>query len=174
MLHTSRNESVFSLTGAVGPTDPETFSGCSLIHKIKFLVYHRPPLSARMEDIDLSRCTLVLKVIDAFLDGQRGLRKTLGELKGFIILLKDGQPDLSLVLSQNWSQLHEFDAYMIYRRLPGPSLWQKALIDLLLKEMKSHILEAVGSRPNLTKPASDSIFQHVSVRKKQHSNTRDR
>jgi hypothetical protein len=113
-----------------------------------------------MEDIDLSRCTLVLKVIDAFLDGQRGLRKTLGELKGFIILLKDGQPALSQVLSQNWSQLHEFDAYMIYRRLPGPSLWQKALIDLLLKEMKSHILEAVDNRPNLTNPASDSIFEH--------------
>ena len=113
-----------------------------------------------MEDIDLSRCTLVLKVIDAFLDGQRGLRKTLGELKGLIILLKDGQPALSQILSQNWSQLHEFDAYMIYRRLPGPSLWQKALIDLLLKEMKSHILETVDSRPNLTKPASDGIFQH--------------
>ena len=113
-----------------------------------------------MEDIDLSRCTLVLKVIDAFLDGQRGLRKTLGELKGLIILLKDGQPALSQVLSQNWSQLHEFDAYMIYRRLPGPSLWQKALIDLLLKEMKSHILEAVDNRPNLTNPASDNIFEH--------------
>jgi len=112
-----------------------------------------------MEDFDLSRCTLVLKVIDAFLDGQRGLRKTLGELKGLIILLKEGQPALSQVLSQNWSLLHEFDAYMIYRRLPGPSLWQKALIDLLLKEMKSHILEAIGNRANLTKPASDSIFE---------------
>jgi hypothetical protein len=44
---------------------------------------------------------------------------------------------------------------MIYRRLPGPSLWQKALIDLMLKEMKSHILEAVGNRPNLMKPASE-------------------
>jgi hypothetical protein len=139
-----------------------------------FLIYHRSPSSARMEDFDLSRCTLVLKVIDAFLDGRRGLRKTLGELKGLIILLKEGQPALSQVLSQNWSLLHEFDAYMIYRRLPGPSPWQKALIDLILKEMNSHILEAVGSRPNLTKPASDSIFQHVSVGKKQHSNTRDR
>jgi hypothetical protein len=113
-----------------------------------------------MEDFDVSRCTLALKVIDAFLDGQRGLRKTLGELKGLIILLKDGQPALSQVLSQNWSQLHEFDAHMIYRRLPGPSLWQKALIDLLLKEMKSHILETVDNRANLTKPASDSVFEH--------------
>jgi hypothetical protein len=108
-----------------------------------------------MEDFDVSRCTLVLKVIDAFLDGQRGLRKTLGELKGLIILLKEGQPALSQVLSQNWSVLHEFDAYMTYRRLPGPSLWQKALIDLMLKEMKSHILEALGNRPNLMRPASE-------------------
>jgi hypothetical protein len=126
-----------------------------------------------MEDFDLSRCTLVLKVIDAFLDGQRGLRKTLGELKGLIILLKEGQPALSQVLFQNWNLLHEFDAYMTYRRLPGPSPWQKALIDLRLKEMKSHILEALGNPPNRTKP-SDSIFQHVSVGKKQPSNTRDR
>ena len=127
-----------------------------------FPIYHHCPSSARMDDFDLSRCTLVLKVIDAFLDGQRGLRKTLGELKGLIILLKEGQPALSQVLSQNWSLLHEIDAYMIYRRLPGPSLWQKALIDLTLKEMKSHILEAVGNRSNLTKPASDSIFQAMS------------
>jgi len=113
-----------------------------------------------MEDFDLSRCTLVLKVIDAFLNNQRGLRKTLGELKGLIILLKEEQPALSEVLSQNWSQLHEFDAYMIYRRLPGPSPWQKAFIDLILKEMKSHILKAVGNRPNLAKPASDNSFEH--------------
>jgi hypothetical protein len=112
-----------------------------------------------MEDFDLSRCTLVLKVIDAFLDGQRGLRKTLGELKGLIILLKEGQPALSQALSQNWSQLHEFDAYMIYRRLPGPSLWQKALIDLLLKEMKSHVVEATGNRPNLTRAALTASFE---------------
>jgi hypothetical protein len=30
----------------------------------------------------------------------------------------------------------------------------------MLKEMKSHILEAVGNRPNLMKLACDSIFQH--------------
>jgi hypothetical protein len=112
-----------------------------------------------MQDTDLSRCTLVLKVIDAFLDNQRGLRKTLGELKGLIILLEEGQPGLSQVLSQNWSQLHEFDAHMIYRRLPGPSLWQKALIDLIMKEMKSHILEAIGDRLNLEEPVSGCFFE---------------
>jgi hypothetical protein len=118
-----------------------------------------------MNDVDLSRCTLVLKVIDAFLETQRGLRKTLGELKGLIILLKEGQPALSQLLSQNWSQLHEFDAYMIYRRLPGPSLWQKALIDLILKEMKSQILEAVGDRPDLMKPTSQSTVEHSRSRR---------
>jgi hypothetical protein len=127
-----------------------------------------------MEDFDLSRCTLVLKVIDAFFENQRGFRKTLGELKGLIVLLKEGQPALSQVLSRNWSLLHEFDAKMVYRRSPGPSQEQRELIDLILIEMKSHILEAIGNRPNLEKPVSASLFEHVSVGKKQHSNTRDR
>jgi hypothetical protein len=34
-----------------------------------------------MEDFDLRNCTMGLKVIDAFLDNQRGFGKTLGELK---------------------------------------------------------------------------------------------
>jgi hypothetical protein len=103
-----------------------------------------------MEDFDLSRCTLVLKVIDAFLDNQRGFKKTLGELKGLIILLEEGQPALSQLLSRNWSLLHEFDAYMIYRRLSGPSEEQRTLIDSLLMQMRSHIIEAIGNRINLT------------------------
>jgi hypothetical protein len=35
----------------------------------------------------------------------------------------------------------------------------------MLKEMKSHILEAVGNRPNLMKLASDRIFQHQQLKK---------
>jgi hypothetical protein len=97
-----------------------------------------------MDDLDLQNCTMALKVIDAFLGNQRGLRKTLGELKGTIILLRDRQPALHRVLLRKWSLLHEFDAHMIYRRLPSLSLEQKARIDSILLEMQSHVLEAMG------------------------------
>lgn len=110
-----------------------------------------------MEDFDLRNCMMGPKVIDAFLDNQRGFRKTLGELKGLIILLREGQPILSRVLLRKWSQLHEFDAYMIYRQLPTLSLEQRALIDSTLMEMQSLILEAIrgaisGKPHGSTKP----------------------
>jgi hypothetical protein len=98
-----------------------------------------------MEDFDLRNCTMALKVIDAFLDNQRGFRKTLGGLRGLIILLREGQRILSRVLLRKWRQLHEFEAYMIYRRLPTLSLEQRALIDSTLMEMQSLILEAISS-----------------------------
>jgi hypothetical protein len=97
-----------------------------------------------MDDFDLQNCTMALKVIDAFLDNQRGFRKTLGELKGTIILLRDRQPALNRVLLRKWSLLHEFDAYTIYRRLPSLSGEQKARIDSILVEMQSDVLEAMG------------------------------
>ena len=129
----------------------------TLIPKREFLLYDRSSLSARMEDFDLRNCMMGPKVIDAFLDNQRGFRKTLGELKGLIILLREGQPILSRVLLRKWSQLHEFDAYMIYRQLPTLSLEQRALIDSTLMEMQSLILEAIrgaisGKPHGSTKP----------------------
>ena len=98
-----------------------------------------------MDQSDLSTCTIALKVIDAFLNNQRGFKKTLGELKGLIILLREREPALSRLLLQKWSLLHELDAYLIYRRLPGLSLEQRALIDSVLTEMKSLVTEAMQS-----------------------------
>jgi hypothetical protein len=96
-----------------------------------------------MDESDLHKGTMALKVIDAFLDNQRGFRKTLGVLKGLIILLREGQPALSRVLLRKWSLLHEFDAYMIYRRLPGLPLEERTLIGSVFMEMKSLLFEAM-------------------------------
>ena len=98
-----------------------------------------------MDESNLRRCMMALKLIDAFLDNQRGYRKTLGDLKGLLILIREEQPAFGRLLIRQWSLLHEFDAYMTYRRLPDLSLEERARIDPILTEIKSLILEAMGT-----------------------------
>ena len=86
---------------------------------------------------------MALRVINAFLKGQLGFRKTLGDLRGVIVLLGENETGLSKVLRSKWRVLEEINAYATYRKAPTFSVKNQMLINATLEQMRAVLLEAV-------------------------------
>jgi hypothetical protein len=103
-----------------------------------------------MTKSDRRQCQVGVRAIEAYLKGSRSLKDALDDLNGAICLLGDHERELSLFLRRKWAVFQEIQFYATYRRAVPISIEHCALIESILNEMKTSLVQRL--RRQVTSP----------------------